>query len=251
MTEKITYEETKDEEETKSTKTTKEETRVKEDISPFMYDYLNRLIRKKPEIVPYSFRFGDLSNYLKISPTGHLTLAGTATTFDDLRIPGLSTKIGATPPDLISFAPATTNLQVYGFDGTTITEQVFFVVQLPHSYKEGSDITPHVHWTPVDTNSGNVKWFLEYSWANNEIAFSAPTTISVIDAADGTAWKHQKAFFSPIVGTGKTISSMLVCRLYRNPTDAEDTYGSDAAFLEIDFHFEQDTLGSQTASSKT
>ena len=229
-----------------------EEIRNQDDSVPFMYDYVNRIIRKRPEIIPYSFEFGDTSNYFKLSPTGHFTLNGSATTFDDLRIPGLSVRTNASAPDLISFAPATTNLLVYGFDGTATSEQVYFTIQLPHSYKEGSDITPHVHWSPTDTNSGDVKWNLEYSWANyTDESFPVPSTIDATQAASGTAWQHQKAVFDSISGTGKKISSMLVCRLYRDPSDAEDTYEHDAAFLEIDFHYEQDTLGSQTVTSKT
>jgi hypothetical protein len=232
-------------------KPAEQEIRNQDDQVPFMYDYLNRVIRKRPEIIPYSFRFGDPTNYFQISPTGHVTLNGSATTFDDLRVSGLSVKVNASAPDLVAFAPATTNLLVYGFDGAATSEQVYFAIQLPHSYKEGTDITPHVHWTPTTADAGNVKWFLEYSWANTSVAFAAPTTITVTQAAGGTAWVQNKAFFSSISGAGKTISSMLICRLYRNPADAADTYEHDATLLEFDFHFEQDTLGSQTASSKT
>ncbi|MFA5037701.1 MAG: hypothetical protein WC479_11060 [Candidatus Izemoplasmatales bacterium] len=232
-------------------KPAEQELRNQDDQVPFMYDYLNRVIRKRPEIIPYSFRFGDVTNYFQISPTGHATFSGSATVFDDLRTSGTSVKIGASAPDLVTFAPATTNLQLYGFDGINTSEQVFFAIQLPHSYKEGTNITPHIHWSPTTADAGNVKWFLEYTWANNGVAFAAPTTITVTGAAGGTAWMHNKHYFSDIVGTGKTISSMLICRLYRNPADAADTYEHDAALLEFDFHYEMDSVGSQTASSKT
>jgi hypothetical protein len=52
---------------------------IRED-NPFIYDYINRVIRKKPEIVSYGFRFGNDTNYVVIYPTGHILLpAGTAT----------------------------------------------------------------------------------------------------------------------------------------------------------------------------
>jgi hypothetical protein len=192
---------------------------------------------------------GSTSNHSEFETDGTLVFNGDATVWEDLRIPGTSTQLGASAPDLGAFL-GSGNILVPRFDGNATTEQVFFTAQLPHSYKEGTNITPHIHWTPTDTNSGNVHWQLEYSWANIGSAFSAPTTITVTDAASGTAWDHQVAGFSAISGTGKTISSMLSCRLFRDPTDAADTYAYDAAFLEIDFHFEGDTVGSTTITAK-
>jgi hypothetical protein len=45
---------------------------------------------------------------------------------------------------------------------------------------------------------------------------------------------------------------MLVCRLFRNSTDGHDTYTAlDAGLLEVDFHYEVDGFGSDTANIKT
>jgi hypothetical protein len=197
------------------------------------------------------FQWGTAANYTEIEADGTIEFNGTATVFDDLRIPGLTVTLpAANAPDFGAFLGAG-GLQIYLFDGAGVqTESVHFTIQIPHSYKEGSDIVPHVHWSAVNGNAGNVVWQLEYTWQNIDGTFPAVTTITVTDAASGTAWDHQKAFFSAITGTGKTISSMLVCRLFRDPTHASDTYGSDAAFLEIDFHFEKDTVGSRQITTK-
>ena len=194
-------------------------------------------------------KIGDATNYTTIESDGTIEFNGDATVWDDLRIPGSQVQKGASAPDLVAFLGAG-NLLVNAFDGGALTEQVYFNVQLSHSYKEGSDITPHVHWSPTNANAGNVKWQLEYTWQNINGTFPAVTTITVVDATDTTAWKHHIAGFSAITGTGKTISSMLVCRLFRNPGDGDDTYGSDAAFLEVDFHFEKDTVGSRQIFTK-
>lgn len=172
-----------------------------------------------------------------------------AEVWEDLRIAALSTRTNASAPDLITIGPSG-GLLTLGFNGDATAEQCYFAIQLPHSYKQGSDIYPHVHWCPVNTNAGNVLWQLEYSWANINGTFEAPTTIESLDAADGTAWKHQLASFPAITGTGKTISSMIVCRLFRNPADGDDTYGSDAALLEFDIHYQIDSLGSQEETTK-
>jgi hypothetical protein len=108
-------------------------------------------------------------------------------------------------------------------------------------------IHPHVHWTPVDANAGNVLWQLEYSWATTDYAFGAAAIIETVQAAGGVAWRHNRAdfaFIQPPVPAN--ISSMLVMRLFRDPTDPQDTYGSDAALLEFDFHIRENTRGSNT-----
>lgn len=170
--------------------------------------------------------------------------------WDDLRIPGSSVRLGASAPDLVAFLGAG-GLLVSAFDGNATLEQIYFTIQLPHGYKLGSNITPHVHWTPTTAGAGNVKWNLEYSWSNTGSAFPGSTTISVTDAASGTAWEHTKAFFPAIVGSAITdVSSMLVCRLFRDPSDGADTYGDDASFLELDFHYQIDMIGSVQPSSK-
>jgi hypothetical protein len=71
------------------------------------------------------------------------------------------------------------------------------------------------------------------------------------DSTDSTDRKHHKAVNATgIDGTGKTLSSMIICRLYRDVSDANDTYASDAFLLEIDFHYEIDTVGSRTELTK-
>ncbi len=62
--------------------------------------------------------------------------------------------------------------------------------------------------------------------------------------------KHHIAGFDAISGTGKGISSMLICRLFRDVSDPNDTYGADAFVLEFDFHFQIDAPGSFQATSK-
>lgn len=167
--------------------------------------------------------------------------------WDDVRIPGLSVERGASAPGLGGWLAAG-GLQILRFDGGNTLEQVFFAVQFPHSYKLNTDVYPHVHWGPVDDAAGDVIWNLEYTWADVNEAFPAAITIQVTDTTAGAAWTHQVAGFaaitpSAVAATGT--SSMLVCRLYRDPVLAGDTYGSDAGFLETDFHFRMDTISSR------
>ena len=172
--------------------------------------------------------------------------------WDDVRVPGLAVKLGSSSPDLVAFLGAG-GLKVYAFDGGVTTEEVHFTIQFPHTYKCETDIEPHVHWAPTTNDAGNVVWQLEYTWINIGGTFGAAATIaSTPAAAGGTAWVHKYAEFAAIAGSGKgvNVSSMLVCRLFRDPTHGDDSYAHDAALLEFDCHFEIDTLGSKLETSK-
>lgn len=198
---------------------------------------------------------GGASNYLAIESDGTIEFNGNATVWEDLRVPLSAIKrLGFTDPDWVKFkddggAPASTGVYALAFDSGS-DEEVFFACQIPHAYKEGSDITPHVHWAPSDGNAGGVTWGLEYTWVNIDGTFGNTTIITADDSTNSTSHEHLIAGFSAISGSGKTISSMLICRLFRDVSDANDTYGSDAFLLEIDFHFELDTVGSRQILSK-
>lgn len=155
---------------------------------------------------------------------------------------------GSAAPDLINLSA--TNIETLSFDGVNTLEQVSVVLEMNHNWKEGTIIKPHLHWYPVNGNVGNVKWLLEYSWVAWDSIVPASTTISVIQAAGGIAWHVRFASFPDIDGTGMIIGSQLHMRLYRNPTDGDDTYGSDAALATFGIHVEVDTLGSRQVGVK-
>lgn len=206
----------------------------------------------------YKIRFGSIAggNYLEIdTQTGNVLLAGNATVWDDLRISGANTRVGSTAPALVAFGPSG-NLKTLQFE-TAHHDEVHFEFQMPHAWKEGTRIYPHVHWTPINTTAGNVVWELEYSWADMSGTFGAPGNMaSAATAAGGVAWVHKKTDLieggnNYIDGAGKKISSMLVCRLHRNAGAGSDTLAEAVAFLEFDIHYEMDGLGSDTTGVKS
>jgi hypothetical protein len=216
----------------------------------------------------YFKKFGTLeTNYSQFEVDGTYKANGTATTFDDVRVSGLGVvKQGSADPGFALFkedGAGSHGVFLNWFDPND-EEEVFFAIQLPHHYKEGTSIYPHVHWVPAnDGGLGEfVKWGLEYTWANIDEVHNNNTQIVYTDASaaltattsgDGTMAKdkHYVSEFSSIAqtpqSTNGTISSMLICRLFRNATDATDDFPHDAGLLEIDFHIEQDTLGSRSA----
>lgn len=190
-----------------------------------------------------------------IDQHGSVRMQGSTTTWDDLRISGASTRVGVTAPTLTAFLAAG-GLRVLVF-GQAQHDEVHFEVQMPHDWKEGSAIYPHVHWCPITAEAGNVVWQLDYSWASHDGTFPAVATVtSDATAAGGTAWAHKMTALKDaagnryIDGTGHTISSMLVCRLHRDAGVGADTLTEGVAFLEFDIHYERDSFGSASELKK-
>jgi hypothetical protein len=133
----------------------------------------------------------------------------------------------------------------WGFSASA-TNMVQIVAQIPHAWKIGSELRPHIHWQPTSTNTGNVLWRMEYKWTNaNDTESGTWTTIDVLDAGDGTIGKHQIASFAAIDGTGKGLSSILSIKLSRIGGDGTDTYTGVALMKEFDIHYVVDGDGSR------
>lgn len=199
-----------------------------------------------------TLRSGTTANYSEFEADGTLKFNGTATVWDDLRTPVQNLIVPATKnPAWGAFNGG----QALFFDATTVAgnqEEVYFSLQMPHSWKEGStSLVPHVHVSSTGVSNGDqVRWGLVYSWANIHSIFAAPTTVFAMQTAMGADDYHLQATFPAISGAGKTISSILMCKLYRNGASTLDTMAGDAILLEFDMHYEIDTVGSRGPSTK-
>jgi hypothetical protein len=167
------------------------------------------------------------------------------TVWDDLKIPVTAIRLGgASAPTETAYKGGS----VLAF-GTAVSDKITFDVQLPHEWKEGTDIKLHIHWTIPTSGAGggaeNVKWDATYSWANINSTFPAESSASVtVDVQNDVLDDHMVDTVVTISGSGKTLSSMLICSLSRDVAVADD-YGDDAYLIEVDFHYEIDTMGSR------
>lgn len=192
---------------------------------------------------------GGTTNYAEFETDGTLKFNGNATVWDDLRVPVSVVRLsGAQPPTEMAYQSG----MVLAFP-TNADKTIYFVVQMPHGWKQGSDITPHIHWTIAASGSAsgaeNVKWDLTYSWASIGSSFPAATSDSItIDVQNDTADDHMFDNFTAI-SNSETLSSILICSLTRDVSVAND-YGDDAYLVEIDFHYELDTVGSRQITTK-
>ena len=203
---------------------------------------------------------GDGANNTKVEADGSLIFEGSATIFGDLVVPLYNAKPGeaANQPTwgkIKDNGAGSRGVYTYNFDGAN-EQEVFFSVQLPHNWKEGSAIFPHVHWAPQTSGqAGNIVWGIEYTWVNYDaatpLAFPNTALITATSVAvNGTANLNQHLItaFAALTpnSTQDKISSILMCRFYRKGTDVADTYNGSAAVLSVDFHYEIDAIGSRT-----
>jgi len=104
-----------------------------------------------------SGKFGDGTNYTEFESDGSMEFVGTATVWNDLFVPLTQTKLGSNlKPDFDQ-----TNIG-YLFPQNDTSEILYMMVQIPHNWKEGSDIYPHVHWQ--QSQDLNVTFKMDYKW---------------------------------------------------------------------------------------
>lgn len=177
------------------------------------------------------------------------------TRWDDLRVPmGDFVLRGVNDPgfeQLLDDGGGSVGVFAYKFAGSTSDEELFFTVQLPHSYQEGSTLKPHIHWTVEDTaSSQTVVWGLEYAWAQLSATFAATTQTLRATATPAAILFHNVTAFGDISASLATMSSQFICRLFREQSNGGDTFAQDAAVVEFDIHFQQDSLGSRKEYAK-
>jgi hypothetical protein len=206
-----------------------------------------------------SIYLGGPLNSVKITKGGEMTFEGDATTWDDIRVvPGSFDRPGTSDPTIVTVTPdeSGTSTWLYEFAKNNTAS---FQIQLPHSYDVGEDIYAHIHWTAadraVDESGSAVGWKIDYTWTSINGTFQSMQTVDLSDTCDGVNWKHQMTPSVALDGTGKGISSMLICNIKRTDTGADDTWvsaanGQQPKLLEIDFHYPMNSVGSKEQAVK-
>ena len=132
-----------------------------------------------------------------------------------------------------------------------LDEAVNIVVEMPHSWFEGSSIVPKGRW--VQSSAGNVVWQIEYKWTNRgAIAASGFTTVSASTAQ--YSWSsgdlNNTTAFAAIAGTAMTVGSTLQIILTRLGANGSDTYATDALLTQLDIMIQHDGKGTRQEYTK-
>ncbi len=194
---------------------------------------------------------GGTTNFTKIEPDGTVEFNGAATVFKDINLgSALLTKPAASAPDTDEFKDEggnDTGIETYAF---APGEKVSGNFELQHDYKEGSDITFHVHFQGIaaPTGTDKVKWQLIYTVSKSDATLDATTTI-VKEIDFDTQYEFLRADFVAITGTNFLIEDQFLFQLSR-VTASADEYGGDALIATVGIHYEIDTVGSRAINTK-
>lgn len=165
--------------------------------------------------------------------------------WDDFRFPAA----GINPPGAAADPTRDTEDGCFLFSAVS-TNVIAIQALMPHGWKTGSLVVPHVHWTKTTGAAGDVVWEFKYKIAEagqpfpaEWATFTASTPVSGTPD-DDSADRHLITSFGRInLGVGD-VAPMLKILVSRLPGDEADTYGSAAKLLEFDIHYLKDSIGS-------
>ena len=138
------------------------------------------------------------------------------------------------------------------------TSGIVFNGQMPHAYKDGTDLEAHMHLVlPVTTPATEeyVRFEMTYSWAEIGGVFPAEITIAnEFNVASITADMHFVVGLHDLIDDTKSIlsankaaatadvSSMILCSLVRTQVTGvgHNEYEDSIYLLETDFHYQID-----------
>ena len=167
------------------------------------------------------------------------------TDYDDWRWTGSAAAPSTNPADLAEVNGS----DVFAWRFTNGETLMFPDQQLPHDYKEGTDLFPHLHWCPSTTATYTGTWTLEYvDWldAASGSAIQAKKTITAAFSASLTAYQMQSQLFSDVLtGTNRKISSIVHAKLTLTLSA-----GTSCFLLGLDAHYQKDRLGSTSPIAK-
>ena len=203
------------------------------------------------------FIIGDgASNYSEFEQDGTLEFNGTATVFDDVFIPFDSAKVPAVNnPTWASFVG---NLNAYTFNTDDYLE---VTGEIPHGYKAGSDLEFHIHWATngLEGTARAVKWEIEYSIADVDIldgigdAFPVPTveSLDIVIPLNTPDISHMYSAITTDTAGTYAFGALVKARVRRKAnTHANNEPAADPFGLQLGIHYEMDTVGSRTISTK-
>ncbi len=207
----------------------------------------------KLEVNSTGVLIGDGTNQTAISSTGDLSFAGTATVWKDINI-GAGTLSG--PPGL---QPGIDNfVDENGVDtgiatfALAVGEGLSGFLEIQHDYKEGSDITFHVHWQGIaaPTGTDNVQFQLTYTFCDEAVTETlAPVTVITAESGITNQYSCPRTDFTAITGTDIEIGDQFLFTIQRIAASA-DEYGGEALLQTVGIHYQIDTVGSRQITTK-
>ena len=203
-----------------------------------------------PDLEHLKRQVTDLNNqidYYRINRS----FAASASQWKDANVGSLVLQTGGTLPGIVEWLDNDGDATGIYSRGFAVNETGSGSIEIPHDYKEGTDLVFHVHWGANDAPSGTdyVKWQVIYSITREETTFPDATTLTVESSYD-TRYETKRSDLSPVItGTNIRIGDQVNFSLTRIAA-VGDAYAGEALVETIGFHYEANTLGSRTIGAK-
>lgn len=172
--------------------------------------------------------------------------------WDDLPpSPVIAARLGSSAPTIATFI---TDIEQYTFDATN--DYIIGATEITHTFKEGTAITPHVHWATNGSEAGDtvvqfqLKWSVCIPGAAAAAQVTAVTGDLTIPAGTADRFNYISNFTTNVSGVGLTIGTYIVFRFERIAEGAGSAPAADPFVLAVGFHALQDSTGSMLISTK-
>jgi hypothetical protein len=144
-----------------------------------------------------------------------------------------------------------TGIGVYFFDGGgSKDEEMIGDIRVPTGWAEGTPIVCELGWAPTNGSPGNVRWCLKSMIANQGATLAAVSESCALTPTGASSWAHRSSEFS-IPMTGRVFGAGGFLHLYRNATNALDTYDNqDVAKGTFACKVQINTRGSRATNEK-
>jgi len=163
------------------------------------------------------------------------------TAWDDVLISSLSLAKGSIAPTQGEFKAGVETLLFVDSQRDTVHGSV----QLPHRWIPGTTIYPHVHWSPMETGTGDIVWGLKYCLIPTSGASSAVVPDSKAHTiSSNSQFKGVFTTFAGVDMTGYGVSTVVLFTLWREPTG--NTLAGNAAMFDFDLHYQSNSPGTAT-----
>jgi hypothetical protein len=190
-------------------------------------------------------------NDLHFNCTAAKTIVLDIPVYQDANVGALVLRTGGTAPGVVQIvdeAGANTGIYAVGFaEG----EQGSGAIEIPHDYKQGTDLIFHVHWGANDapTDTDQVEWELTYTLSREGTTLNPVAVITTNDIAYDTQYEWMRSDFPTITGTNFLIGDQFLFTLKRIAA-AGDAFAGETLVATIGFHYQVDTLGSRAVGTK-
>ena len=174
------------------------------------------------------------------------------TGWDDIMLPIFGTRFtGSDDPVIREIDSGGTVIRATHFP---VSGETFFIAELPHNYKEGTDLYPHVHWVGAAASGTEpVRFAMDIQWRSGTDLITISGTGEVTYSGSGscaTGWAQRYMALETITGTSGKIGQQIMGR-FRRLNNGATNYASACYVQTIGIHFQMDSFGSLNETSKT